>query len=251
MDLDTEIGGPSGVFPVSQYAVILASSSPDPEPRRQALESLISVYWKPVYKYIRLKKGQDNENAKDLTQAFFTCALDKGFFERYDPSKARFRTYLRVCVDGFVSKEQKSARCGKRGGDREFLTLDFENEEGELCSQIVSNGVDPDELFHREWVRSLFSLAVEDLRRQCAASNRSDYFALFERYDLQGPDTVHKPTYAQLAREFNLSVSQVTNHLARVRREFRQLVLDRIRATTGSEEEFRLEAQRLYGDDRS
>jgi hypothetical protein len=107
--------------------------------------------------------------------------------------------------------------------------------------------MDADEFFHREWVRSLFSLAVDELRRQCAASDRDVWFALFERYDLEGPDCEHKPTYAQLAAEFGLTVSQVTNYLAHSRREFRKLVLDGIRATTGSEEEFRAEAQRLLG----
>lgn len=251
MEVDTDMGGPSGVFPASRYADILASSSPDPEARKRALESLVSVYWKPVYKYIRLKKGENNENAKDLTQAFFTLALDKGFFERYDPSKARFRTYLRVCIDGFISNQRKSAGRVKRGGNREFLSLDFESGEREFCRQRISDCVGPDELFHREWVRSLFSLAVEELRRQCTASNRSVHFALFERYDLEGPDSEHKPTYAALAEEFGLTVSQVTNHLTRVRREFRQLVLERIRATTGSDDEFREEAQQLLGGDPS
>jgi RNA polymerase sigma factor (sigma-70 family) len=251
MDHDTDMGGPSAVFPATRYTVILASSSPNPQTRRQALEALITVYWKPIYKYIRLKGRKDNEDAKDLTQAFFTRALEKGFFQRYDPAKARFRTYLRICVDGFLSNERKSAGCGKRGGDRKFFALDFESAEGELCGQRISQPIDPDALFHREWVRSVFSLAVEELRRQCTASNRSVHFALFQRYDLEGPDCAHKPTYAQLAAEFDLTVSQVTNYLAGARQGFRKLVLDSIRATTGSDEEFRVEAQRLLGGDLS
>lgn len=247
MGVDTDLGGPSGVFPPTRYAIILASSSSDPEARAHALESLITVYWKPVYKYIRLTKGQGNEDAKDLTQAFFTRALEKGFFERYDPRKARFRTYLRVCVDGFISNEWKAAGRSKRGGDRKFLSLDFESAETEFCSQVISNRLDPEELFHREWVRGLFSLAVEELRRRCAASNRDVHFALFERYDLETPDSAHKLTYAQLAEEFGLRVSQVTNYLARLRREFRQLVLESIRAATASDEEFHAEVQRLLG----
>src|SRR5439155_26153422 len=57
-----------------------------------------------------------NEDAKDLTQAFFTRTLEKNSFERYDPAQARFRTYLRTCVDGFVANERKSAGRIKRGG---------------------------------------------------------------------------------------------------------------------------------------
>ena len=57
-------------------------------------------------------------------------------------------------------------------------------------------------------------------------------FALFERYDLEGPDRAQPVTYAQLAQEFGLPVTQVTNHLAAMRRLFRQLILDRLRAST-------------------
>jgi RNA polymerase sigma factor (sigma-70 family) len=251
MDPDTDIGGPNAVFPTTGYAVILASSSPDPEARKQALELLVATYWKPIYKYIRIKKGESNENAKDLTQTFFARALEKGFFKRYDPSKARFRTFLRVCVDGFLSNERKSARCGKRGGDREFLSLDFESADRETYSQPIADRMDPDEFFHREWVRSLFSLAVEELRRLCEASNKSVDFALFERYDLVGPETAPTPTYGQLADEFGLTVTQVTNCLARARRQFRQLIIERLRAAAGSDEEFRAEARRLLGGDLS
>jgi RNA polymerase sigma factor (sigma-70 family) len=249
MNPDTDMGGPSAVFPATRYAVILAASSPDPQARKQALDALITVYWKPIYTYIRRTRGMDNEEAKDLTQAFFTRALEKGFFQRYDPAKARFRTYLRMCVDGFLANERKSAGCRKRGGDRKFLSLDFESAEGQCCGQRISQPMDPDLLLHREWVRSVFSLAVDELRRQCVASNRSVHLALFQRYDLEGPDRAHQPTYAQLAEEFSLTVSQVTNYLAWARQGFRKLVLDRIRATTGSDEEFRMEAQRLLGGD--
>jgi RNA polymerase sigma factor (sigma-70 family) len=251
MDADTDIGGPSRVFPATHFSIIQASSSPDPQARKQALDLLIAVYWKPIYTYIRIKKGKDNEHAKDLTQAFFARALEKGFFQRYDPSKARFRTYLRVCVDGFVANEQKSAGRGKRGGDREFFSLDAESADGAGHSQQVVDGTDTDEFFHREWVRCLFTFAVEELRRACAVSDKNLDFALFQRYDLEGPDCPHKTTYAQVAEEFGLSVIQVTNSLARARRQFRQLVIDRIRATAGSDEEFRADVRRLLGDNLS
>ena len=40
-----------------------------------ALERVIELYWKPVYRFIRLKFRKNNEDAKDLTQSFFTSAL--------------------------------------------------------------------------------------------------------------------------------------------------------------------------------
>jgi RNA polymerase sigma factor (sigma-70 family) len=250
MDQDTDLGGTNGAFPSTQCAVLVATRSTDPLVRQQAFEVLVAAYWKPVYKYIRLQAALSNEDAKDLTQAFFAAALEKRFFERYDPAKAKFRTYLRVCVDGFVANERKAKNRLKRGGTREILSLDFVAAEGELRHQDLPGGTDLDDYFHQEWVRSLFGLAVDELRRSCAASDKHVQFALFQRYDLEGPDLAEKPTYAQLAEEFGLSAMQVTNYLAFARRQFRQLILDQLRATTGSDEEFQAEVQRLLGGQR-
>src|SRR6266404_581201 len=198
MQNDTDLGGPVGAFPATQCAVIAAAASPDPQVRQQALATLVTVYWKPIYKYIRIKWKASNEDAKDLTQAFFTQTLEKNSFERYDPAQARFRTYLRTCVDGFVANERKSAGRIKRGGAVQLLSLDFEGAESELRLQERSGATDLDEFFHQEWVRHLLGLAVEELRRQCQAAGKSVHFALFERYDLEGPELQEKLTYAQL-----------------------------------------------------
>ena len=72
-------------------------------------------------------------------------------------------------------------------------------------------------------------------------------FALFERYDLEGAEAHDRPTYAQLAADHGLPVTQVTNHLHWARRELRAAVLDKLREITASEEEFRSEARALLG----
>ena len=52
---------------------------------------------------------------------------------------------------------------------------------------------------------------------------------------------------AHLGEELGLSPTQVTNYLAVARGHFRQRVLDRLRAATGSEEEFQAEVRSLFG----
>jgi RNA polymerase sigma factor (sigma-70 family) len=247
MHHDTDLGGPMAAFPATECAVVAATASPDPQVRERALATLVTAYWKPVYKYIRIKWKAANEDAKDLTQAFFTRTLEKNLFERYDPARARFRTYLRTCVDGFVANERKAAGRIKRGGAVQQLALDFEEAESEVRLHHQPGATDLDEFFDQEWVRHLLGLAVEELRRHCQAAGKTVHFALFERYDLEGRGAEAKLTYAQLGEQFGLSASEVTNYLASVRRQFRSLVLDVLRASTGNEEEFRVEAARLLG----
>jgi DNA-directed RNA polymerase specialized sigma24 family protein len=236
-------------FPQTRRSVVVAARDADPEVRRQAWGVLAEGYWRPVYKLLRVRWGLEREDAEDLTQEFFAAALAKGTFERYDPARARFRTYLRACLDGFAANERKAAGRLKRGGGQAPLSLDFEGAEAELRRHGAGEGLGLDEFFHREWVRSLFGLAVEDLRRWAEASGRSVHFRLFERYDLEGPDSPERPSYGELAAEHGIPVTQVTNFLAATRRELRRLVLERLRELTASEEEFRSEARLVLGID--
>jgi RNA polymerase sigma factor (sigma-70 family) len=243
--------GASGSFPDTRFSVVCATGSDDPRLRENAWGTLIRSYWRPVYKYIRIKWHADEEQAKDLTQEFFTRAIDAGFFQRFDPAKARFRTYLRVCLHGFVANEFKAASRKKRGGDYSILSLDFEDAERELRHTQISDDVDPDEFFRQESIRSLFGQAVAELRAKLGAAGKDLQLALFERYDLGVDASPDRPTYQSLADEFDLPVTQVTNYLASVRREFRRIVLDRLREVSGTEHEFRQEAMELLGVDPS
>lgn len=241
---------PGGEFPQTRYSIILLARSGDSGVRQLAASAVISAYWKPVYKYVRYKWRAPKEDAEDLTQGFFAGLIDSSFFARFDASKAKFRTYLRMCLDGFVANERKAANRLKRGGGVEHLSLDFETAEGELGRIDIPEGTDPGQVFRQEWIRSLFEHAVESLRARCAPIGKEICFRLFERYDLDGNGSAGKLSYADLAREFGLPITQVTNHLAFARREFRAIILQRLRELSGSEEEFREDVRDILGGDR-
>ena len=232
-------------FPPTRLSVVARTRSDNEETRRLALGTLIEAYWKPVYKYLRLKWRLDADEAADLTQQFFTTTLEKDVIARYDAGRARFRTYLRLCIDGFASNARKAESRLKRGGAITTVPLDFQSAEGELLRHEPAVSSDVEELFYQEWVRALFQRAVEDLRQWTAASGRTTMFVVFERYDLADPS--ERPTYAGLASDLGLTPTTVTNHLAAMRRQFRRHVLDRLRDLTTSDEEFEAEARRLLG----
>lgn len=246
---DTDIGGREGRFPATRLSLVDALAGCDPTQRRQAFEVLVTAYWKPVYKHIRLRWNRSNEDAKDLTQGFFLRAIEKEFFAAYDPSKARFRTFLRTCLDGYVANQDKAARAQKRGGDLEFLSLDFDAAEGEIAGIALVSSDTADRAFEAAWLQNLLGLAVLALRADSETKGREIAFRLFERYDLwEGPDE-DRPTYERLASEHSLSVPSVTNHLARARREFRRILLEKLREITVTEDEFRKEARVILGED--
>src|SRR5580765_7543080 len=144
-------------FPATRHSIVAAMRGPRPDDRRAAFDSLVTAYWKPVFKYIRLKWHASPEDAADLTQGFFLRAFEKDFFAGFDPARAKFRTYLRTCLDGFVANARKAGSRLKRGGAVTLIPIDFGEAERELARHAGNAVEDFDAYFHREWLRGLFA----------------------------------------------------------------------------------------------
>jgi RNA polymerase sigma factor (sigma-70 family) len=231
-DPDTAIGGHRDRFPSTRLSLIETAGAGETL-QNQALEQVMALYWKPVYKYIRLKWNKDNEEAKDLTQSFFAGALERGFFKRFDPGQASFRTYLRMALDHFAANEHAAAKRQKRGGGVVFTDLDLE------CRASDS----PEDFFLREWQRQLFEIAVDDLRSHCESTGKQLQFRIFEEYDLADPD---RPAYSELAQRHGIAVTSINNYLAWARRTLRTLVAERLRGVTSGDRELRDEMRAVF-----
>lgn len=228
-------------FPTTRRSVVIALASADASERTRAFDTLVACYWKPLYKVARVAWRRTREDAEDLTQSFFARAFEKESLATYDAGKASFRTFLRLLFERHGNNEWRSGQAVKRGGGE--IHLDFESAESEVAGELTHT-VTPEEYFQREWVRSVFSVAVDRLRARCESDGKQVQFAIFERYDLDEDRSV---SYRELATRFGIPETQVTNYLAAMRRRFREIVLDALREVTATDQEFRAEARALLG----
>lgn len=234
----------SPTFPTTRRSVVLSLASADGAERTRAFDTLVTIYWKPLYKYARLAWRRSPQDCEDLTQSFLARLFENETLVGYDPAKASFRAFLRTLFDRHSANEAKAAQRLKRGGD--LRRVDFSAAEAELDRTGCGAG-SPDDVFQEEWTRSVFTMAVDRVREELTRSGRSSQFALFEAYDL---DDDREVSYAGLARRFGLSETTVTNQLAAARRVFRHTVLDVLQEVTASEAEYRAEARALLGVER-
>ncbi len=237
------LDGPSQ-FPTTRFSAIKGLRDTDPERRRVAWDVVISVYWRPAYTHLRMRWKISPESAQDIIQSFFLTAFEKQYLGEFDPGKARFRTYLRLCLDRFVMKENESSSREKRGGDAEHTSLDFASAEKELSTLAAGPEYNPEQLFDREWVRSILMLSILKFRQQCETDDKQIHFKLFEAYDLSDQGDL---SYAQLAAHYGLTETTVTNYLSWARRQFRQTVLETIAELTANEQEYREEVMAVLG----
>jgi len=209
--------------------------------RSRAFELIVVVSWKAVHKYIRRRWGKSKENAKTLTLAFFSRMMQPDFFDRYDPARIRFRTFLREQTDQFISTE------GAVAPEPESLALDFQLAEEELALEPIEPDQPFEEYFDAEWIRSLFTLAIEQLHNLLESQGKLLHFKLFQRFDLQDRSGGENITLDQVAQEFSLSTSDAASCLSDVRQSLSAIILDLLRSFTSSNEELRQEARTLFG----
>jgi RNA polymerase sigma-70 factor (ECF subfamily) len=97
----TPDGPATGLFPSTRWSLIVQAAAPATPQAREALEELCSLYWYPVYAFIR-RKGNDPDWSLDLTQDFFARLLEKDILTSVEQEKGRFRSFLRVTCRNFL-----------------------------------------------------------------------------------------------------------------------------------------------------
>lgn len=230
-------------FPLTHQSVLERIRSGDVTIRHGAFSDLAAGYWRPSYHYLRLHWRLSADEAEDIIQGFFTVAFEKGYLEKFDPAKARFRTFLRTCLDRYLQNQRKAGTALKRGGSTETLSLDFPGAEQQLA--LVSTDLrDLDRFFRDETIRALFARSVEELRTVLTQEGKSRAFEAFERHDLSDDDT---RSYASVGAAMGVPVTTITNDLHAARTRFREIALRHLRTLVGTDEEFREEARQLFG----
>lgn len=219
--------------------------SNDQGKRQTSLDLLTQFYWKPIYKYFRLKWNRSNEQAKDLTQSFFASLIESSTLQNYDPEVSSFRNYLKVCADRFANNDKRDQKRLKRGGGITIESLDFDAAETELTG-AASLAEGSDDIFHVEWLRNLVEISLNELQANMEATGKHMEFELFRKRDVEPVDGSEVPRYGDLAERYSIPVTQVTNFLASTRRLFRQVVKQNIRNLTASQDEYETELAALF-----
>lgn len=233
MGADPETAGPGGPaqFPATAWSLVERLRDPRDPAVRAYFDRMIRLYWRPVYRFVRVSWKRSDEDAKDLTQAFFIHLLEGKVFAAADPERGNFRKLLLASLRNFLSNEARSAGAAKRGGGRRVVSLD--DHPDPPGSQDPS---DPQALFEAQWARALLEKAMEGLKSKV----RPEVYAAFEKFHLQDLPVT------RVAEDLRVSASQVGHFLHDARAALRRLVTDEIRQYVQDEGEIGRELELLF-----
>lgn len=247
-DRETSIGGGRELFPSTHWTQLLRLRDPSHPEYQYHLNQLLQNYWKPCYFYIRRCWHMSVEDAKDLTQEFYSRFLQKDYFSTITEEKGTFRAYLRSALFYFMSKARRSERARRPREGAQIIH--FQADEDWCQSEPAGEEATPDQAFDRAWMDQVLRQAVVDLKMLLESMNKGIYARVFERYYGVGTPRaeVACPGYAEIATEMGLKETDVRNYLTFARSLLRKEIEGRIREYVASEEELQAEIARILGE---
>lgn len=228
---DTAIQAGESRFPPTAWSLLSRLRDPRDPRVQEYLNRMFEIYWRPIYKYVRIAWKRTNEDAKDLTQAFFVHLMEGDLLARADPERGNFRKLLLTSLRNFLSNEQRSGHAQKRGGGLKIVSLDLRPEDGG-----PPDTQDPQEAFESQWARELLERAIDRLSKTV----RPPVFAAFRRFHLEGG------AVREIAGELKATEAQVGHYIQDARTVLRRLVTDEIREYVHDENEIARELDELF-----
>lgn len=236
MDLD---------FQPTAWTRILRAQNKAPEDprRRECLEYLAQTYWRPAFIYIRSRCSCD-EDALDLTQAYFTVFLEKDFLDQADRGRGRFRAFLLTSIKTFLANAADFRAAAKRAPKGKILSLDLSLESSRGVWEPSAPAEAPDARFMREWARSVMNAALARMEAECRAKKLDDYWRLWERH-VGAAITDAPESHAEAARALGWTEAKVKKTLHRARKTFAAVLRAVVRESVETEADVEAELRDL------
>ncbi len=206
-----------------------------------ALERLCRAYWHPIYGFAR-RRGYGDEDAKDLTQQFFSCLLERNDFAGLDPKRGRFRTFLLTSFTHFLANDFDRANTLKRGGGKIIVSFDELSDQQFRQFELAADSP-PAKVFDLQWAQTVLERALARLKEELFAAGKGAQFELLKNFltaDAKGDD------YAAAARQLGVADSSVPVLVHRLRQRYRQLVRAEVAQTVSSPTELEEEMRHLF-----
>lgn len=231
-------------FDTTKWTVVMAAGREEGEAgefKGQALSYLCERYWYPLYSYVR-RQGHTHEDAQDFTQGFFHHILRRDAMGVARPERGRFRTFLLGALRNYLRGEYRRARTLKRGGGLPVKSLedaDWDERYRAESAHVES----PERLYHRAWASTLIEYSLAKLEREYGNRGRRAVFDRLKDY-VGGGDLTPDGAFADTG--LGVSPGTLAQTLHRMRRRFREILREQVRATLTEAEDLDDEIRFLW-----
>jgi DNA-directed RNA polymerase specialized sigma24 family protein len=214
-------------FQPTHWTLVLAAAQSQAPGASSALAQLCQLYWYPLYAFAR-RRGQAPEDAQDLTQGFFLQLLEHRLLAAADQRKGKFRSFLLAAFQHYLSDQADRARCVKRGGRCEFISLDLENAEDRYQREPAGTALTAEQLFDARWAILLLGRAKSLLGQEYAIQGRAAIFEALKSFLESGAPI---PSYEAAANALGIGLGATKTLIHRLRKRYTAILRQEIART--------------------
>ena len=227
---------PLALFPTTHWSRVARAGDPDEPEARAALEGLCRDYWYPLYALAR-RRGFDRDEAGDIVQGFLADLLERGDLVTADPSRGRFRSFLRAACIHFMERRRQHDRALKRGGGIRPISIDLTNAEGRYGRE-PSHDLTAERLFERRWALDILGRVLSQVEREAVEAGKGELFTRL-RPVLEGDNRAE--SYRDIAESLGMSDAAVKMAAHRLRCRFREVFREEVARTVADPAEVNAE----------
>ena len=240
-DSPDRVAGASDYFATTRWTIVVAAGQRSAPEADRALEDLCSVYWYPLYVYVR-SQGFSKQDAEDLTQGFFARFLKRNYLEGLSAAKGKFRAFLLAALKHFMLNERDRNSRQKRGGGNLPLSLDWRNAD-ERYQIEQATALSPDKLYDRTWAILLLEQVLQRLENESTSETNATLYTKLRPFLMVGKSEI---PYSQVATELGWSEGALRVAVHRLRRRYRELLRLEISQTLADPAQVEEEMQALF-----
>ncbi len=220
-------------FRTTHWSVVLAAREQDDSAAaREALGSLCSTYWYPLYAFIR-RQGNSPHEAEDLTQEFFRNFLERDSLRNVAPAGGKFRSFLLACLKHFLANQRERAQAQRRGGGRQVIPLEAGSGETQYSLEPADN-LTPEVLFERRWAMTVLEHAHKRLQQEYIQRQQGELFEALQGFLPGGRGGDSRP---EAAAKQGMSAGALDVAIHRLRQRFGGCLREEVRQTVSSPDE--------------
>jgi RNA polymerase sigma-70 factor (ECF subfamily) len=227
-------------FLTTRWSIVRAAGADDAA-REGALAWLCEAYWVPLYAYLR-RKGNSEEDARDLVQSFFVHLLEKDALVGLSPEAGKFRAFMLASLKNFAANERARAAAEKRRATNAAFTVSLDDAE-EIYRREASSELNAEELFEKRWALAVVVSATARLRAEFAQAGRTEVFEVLQQYLVGESDA----SYAETAERLGMNEGAVKTAIHRLRKRLGKVLRDEVAETVADPSQVDAELRYLLG----
>jgi DNA-directed RNA polymerase specialized sigma24 family protein len=214
-------------FRTTRWTIVMRGAQRQVQGRPAALAELCLLDWYSLYVFAR-RRGHSPSDAQDLTQGFLLHPLKYRALTGVERLKGKFRSFLLGSFQNYLSVEVYRVRCLKRGGNREFVSLDLEDAENRHRLEPAEY-LTAEKIFDARWALTLLDGAMTLLREEYAAQGKTSAFESLKV--VLGRVDDGSPFYEDAAKALGVGLGAVKTLIHHLRKRISSILREEIART--------------------